>query len=93
MAERDYILDDDGDLEVVNGDFVFGDSQTDDVDILLRLNQGELKYDALCGTNMARRIRGNESPDAIIRALRLQLERDGKNFQDIKDYLKTRISG
>jgi hypothetical protein len=90
---RDYILDDDGDLKIEAGDFVFGDAETDDVLLILGINQGELKSDPLCGTNMTQRIRSQQTPEEIQRAVRLQMQRDGKNFNEIKAFLKTIING
>jgi hypothetical protein len=90
---NDYQLDDDGDLKIEAGDFVFSDALTDDVAMIISINQGELKSDPLTGCNMVSRIRSQQSAEEIQRSVRLQLQRDGKNFNEIKDYLKTIING
>lgn len=90
---RDYLLDDDGDLKIENGDFAFGESDTDDALLIIGMNQGELKSDPLTGCNMVARIRSQQTPEEIQRVIRLQMQRDGKNYNEIKKYLKTVING
>lgn len=90
---RDYQLTDDGDLKIEGGDFVFGESDTDDAFIILGMNQGEWKGDPLTGCNMVQRIRSNQGPTEIERVVRAQMQRDGKNYNELKRYLKTIVNG
>lgn len=91
MTSNDYILGDDGDLVIQNGDFLFGDSRTDDVDLIIATNQGEWKQDPLTGCNMVERMRSKQSPDQIQRAVRIQVMRDGMNFNEVRKHLETVI--
>jgi len=90
---KDYLLDDDGDLKIQNGDFAFGESDTDDALLIIGMNQGELKYDPLTGCNMVARLRSQQSATEIQKVVRLQMQRDGKNYNEIKRFLKTIVNG
>lgn len=93
MAERDYKLGPDGDLIIRDGDFVFDEALDDDVDLLLLTNPGEVKADPLAGVGMLRMLRGEVSQEEIKKKVKLQLERDGKNYEEIREGIKTRTIG
>uniref|UniRef100_UPI0039A41360 hypothetical protein n=1 Tax=Ornithobacterium rhinotracheale TaxID=28251 RepID=UPI0039A41360 len=90
---RDVLLDKQGDLEFLNGDFFAGESTLQEVGILLQLNQGALKSDPLCGVNMFKYLKGKGSRVEMEKQLKIQLERDGKNYEDIKKHLKLIYNG
>lgn len=50
--ESDILLDDSDDLNIVNGDFVIGESTLQEVGIILRLNSGELRNDPVLAPNL-----------------------------------------
>lgn len=83
----DYLHTDEDDLLIRNGDFAVGESEMQEVGIILRLNPGELKSDPVLGPALLRFIRGRD--DERIRQLaRLHLERDGKNYEQLKEQIK-----
>ncbi|MEO8236409.1 MAG: hypothetical protein ABI549_13410 [Flavobacterium sp.] len=81
---KDILLHNDNDLEVVNGDFFIGESEMQEVGIILQMNQGELKSDALIGANLVTMIRSGFNKEKIERHIATQMELDSKNFDDIK---------
>jgi hypothetical protein len=85
---KDILLDKDFDLLIENGDFVIGDSEAQEVGIILSISTGELKSDPLIGANLIQFIRGNASKDTIEKHVRAQLELDDKDYDEIKDKIK-----
>lgn len=85
---KDYLLTDEDDLMIANGDFVTGESTMQEVGIILRLNPGELKSDPVLGPALIRFIKSDADADVVKQAARLHLERDGKNYDDIKEQIK-----
>ncbi|MGB1307537.1 MAG: hypothetical protein ACPG6B_01405 [Oceanihabitans sp.] len=83
----DFLLDANDDILIANGDFVLGDSLTQDVGIILRLNQGELKSDPLLGPNLIRHINSNIDEVDLQTVVKLHLQRDGKDYEEIKKYI------
>ena len=82
--EKDILLGSDDDIDIVNGDFVIGDSVLQEVGVIIRLNSGELKSDPILAPNMIQLIHAKKIDDSFEYRLRLQLERDGKDFDEIK---------
>lgn len=85
---KDILLDDQNDLLIKDGDFVVGESLTQEVSIILRLNQGELKSDPLLGANLIRLINSAVSEDQLQTIIKMHLQRDGKDYEDIKKYIQ-----
>ncbi|CDF80564.1 conserved hypothetical protein [Formosa agariphila KMM 3901] len=85
--EQDILLDDTDDLLIENGDFKIGDSLTQEVGIILRMNQGELKEDPLLGANLLKFINSSVDNNELQTKVKLHLQRDGKNYEDIKNYI------
>lgn len=90
--QNDLLLDADDDLQIINGDFVVGHSLTQEVANILRLNQGELKFDPLLGPNMVSLINSNASAQEIETRVKLHLARDNKNYDEIKQLVTLRRS-
>lgn len=93
MAERDFLLGDDGEMEIRNGDFVHGDSLTQEVGLLLLTNKGEVRWDPLCGCDLLRRTNARLSQSQFERIVKVQIERDGKNYADVVDGIKLITDG
>ena len=85
---KDYLHTNEDDLMIRNGDFVVGESQLQEVGILLRLNPGEIKNDPVLGPALIRFIKSDTPVDVIRQQARLHLERDGKNYEEIKDKIR-----
>ncbi|MBL8002399.1 MAG: hypothetical protein JNL05_10595 [Flavobacteriales bacterium] len=79
------MLGDDGDLVIRNGDFAVADATTDDVALLLLTSKGEHMLDAFVGCDMPRRMNGVISRSQLQRIVRLQAERDGINWDAVRD--------
>jgi hypothetical protein len=83
---KDFLRDTEtGDLMIVDGDFVIGESDDQEVSVLITLNQGELKNDPLLGPNLVQLTEGKEDKNEINKRLRIHLQRDGKDWNDYKD--------
>lgn len=90
---KDIILGEDGDLLIVNGDFAIGDSLTQDVSRILIMNKGELKSDPLLGCNMIELMNSESSKTNIETIVKLNLQRDGKDYNEVKSVLKLNVNG
>ena len=87
VREQDILLEND-DLLIRNGDFVIGESITQEVCAILRLHQGELKSDPLLGPSLTRKVKGPLNEVAFKHKVQLHLKRDGKDYEEIKDHIK-----
>jgi len=85
---KDIILDEDNDLLFKNGDLVLGESEMQEVGLILQSNQGDFKQSPIIGSNLTTEIRGSENKVKRERNLRIQMKLDGKNFDTIKNRLK-----
>ena len=90
---KDFLLDDDGDLLIQNGDFVIGDSLDQEVQAVLEMAQGELKEDPVLGADLFRMVHSNATEADLKQRVKLQLARDGKNYDEIKERMRLRTSG
>jgi hypothetical protein len=82
MDATDILLDDDGDLLIVNDDFRIGLSDEQHIEDILISYPGEYKQSPLCGVNIRRAING--SIDGVVRRdVRLNLEADGYQVNNI----------
>jgi hypothetical protein len=82
--ENDILLDANDDLDIVNGDFVIGESLLQEVGIILRLNSGELKSDPVLAPNLIQLVNSASNNQEFEERVRLFLKRDNKNYEDIK---------
>lgn len=82
--ESDILLDDSDDLNIVNGDFVIGESTLQEVGIILRLNSGELRNDPVLAPNLIQLVNSTSNDQEFEERVRLFLRRDNKNYEDIK---------
>jgi hypothetical protein len=89
---KDILLDAAGDLLIVNGDFVIGDSELQEVETILTMIQGELKEDPIMGANLIHYEKGVLTPDEIKAKASIALQRDGKDFNEIKQGLTLNVS-
>jgi hypothetical protein len=88
----DILLDDNDDINFSGGDFDLGESEMQEVAIILRLQQGALKSDVITGSNLTDFIKGKIDPTSVEKRVKVQLERDGKNYETIKKSLKFKSS-
>lgn len=89
MANTDILLDDDGDLLVVNGDFSFGPSDQQHCAIIFEAHKGEIRENPLLGFGANAYLKTNRTNPKIKRDLRVELNRDGYTDIDLSIDLKT----
>ena len=82
---RDFLVNEAGDLAIVNGDFVIGDSVDQEVAALLVGEKGDLKEDPIFGPNLIALLKSNISEIEVKQIIKNQLKRDGKSYQKLKE--------
>jgi hypothetical protein len=87
----DIMLDNTDDLQIVNGDFTFGESLLQEVGIIIRLHSGDLKSDPVLGPNLIQLIHTKKDEQEIEERLRLHLQRDNKSYDDVKKVLHLKL--
>lgn len=86
--QRDFLLDEDGRLVLRNGGIATGNSFTQEVALLMLTNNGELRHDPLAGCDLVRRTNSRLTQSELARLVRVQVERDGKQWSDVMGGLK-----
>ncbi len=86
--DKDILLNQDNDLDFLNGDVVIGESLLQEVSIIARLQSGELKSDPILGPNLIQLIKSNSKQADIEQRLRIHLARDGKEYNELKQYIQ-----
>ena len=82
LKATDIILEND-DLKIMSGDLCISHSLTQEVKIILRLNQGELKNDPLLGPNLLQLVKGKPAAQDFKERVKIHLKRDGKDYRAI----------
>jgi hypothetical protein len=88
--ETDILLDENDDFDIVNGDFVIGESVLQEVGIILRLNSGDLKSDPVLAPNLVQLVNSAENKQEFERRVRIHLKRDNKNYNELKELINIR---
>lgn len=91
MAGKGILLDENNDLLIIGKRMVIGDSQMQEVAVILEMNQGALKSKPILGAELIQLLKGNASKIDIERRVRIHLEKDGKDYNAIKNKIKTII--
>lgn len=87
---NDFLLDSTGDLAIENNDLLIGDSFTQEVDLVVQSNQGEWKRAPFLGPNLVEKINSGANPREIRQAVKVSLEMDGKDYNEIKEYINVK---
>lgn len=85
---KDFLLDEDNDLKIDMGDFVIGESKIQEVTAILVSTKGEFKDSPIMGLDVVTKIRSGRRFFGLGRDLRLQLARDGKEYDEIKEEIR-----
>ncbi|KAB8153428.1 hypothetical protein EZY14_009350 [Kordia sp. TARA_039_SRF] len=85
---NDFLFDNTGDVKIQNGDFVIGQSLDQEVEMILRMNPGELKEDPIMGAGLIKLINSKGNEKDLRRAAKLHLARDGKSYQKLEKRIK-----
>ncbi|MDB0602645.1 hypothetical protein PL373_16205 [Tenacibaculum maritimum] len=80
---KDLLLDENGDLSIVNGDFIIGNSSEQSVEQLLISKAGEWKEHPQIGCDIQKSMNGLINR-FLERNIRVQLEADGFNIEKLK---------
>lgn len=88
---RDILVSENNDLELIAGDFSIGESLLQEVGLILQSQQGNWKSDPLVGANMVELIKGKHNRTAVEKRIKIQLERDGKDYDTIRKLLRLHI--
>lgn len=90
IMAKGILLDENDDLLFKNGDLALGDTELQEVSLLLRLNPGELKSDPILGAGLIRMIKSNADKRKIQQRVKLTLQRDGKDYDKIRNQINLR---
>lgn len=74
---KDFLLDETGDLQIANGDFVIGESTKQEIQLLLTTKKGEWKQNPLVGGNLQQFLKQRDGQTAALREINIQLKNDG----------------
>lgn len=74
---KDFLTDDNGDLLIVNGDFVIGESSHQHINDIVLSNKGDFKQWPLLGFGAHRYLKTVKKPIDFERDLKIQLEYAG----------------
>ena len=89
---KDIILDSNNDILIQNGDFFIGKSLTQDGLLILSSNTGEWKSDPLLGCNLTTLNNSSGDNATIERRIKMQLERDGKDYDNLKQLININVN-
>jgi len=83
---NDILLDDNLDLQIVNGDFVLGDAEEQIQELILIASQGSFKESPLTGVGIVKYLKSRFTPaevDALRQKIKLQLLYDGYSSANV----------
>lgn len=79
MANKDILLNDEGEILIENGDLKMGDSTGQEIAAMFTLNKGENKQYPYLGPQLIRKMNGKFTDVQIKQELKLNYAADGKN--------------
>lgn len=91
MAGKGIILTDAFDIDIVNGSMVIGESEMQEVAVILSLNQGDLKFAPVLGPSLVRLKKANKRNFEIEQAIRVHLAIDNKDYSAIKNKINVHV--
>lgn len=81
---KDFLLDQNNDIRIENGDFVTGESTAQEIERILVGFKGSFKAFPLLGVEIGRKLKSRETAQEIQREVNEQLEYDGFARVDFK---------
>lgn len=91
MAGKGILLDESGDLTIINNSLDIGNTLLQEVSIILQMNQGHSRFDPLLGANLINLVKTNKSRFEIEKRVKTHLAIDNKNYDEIKDLITTHV--
>lgn len=89
---NDILLDDNNDIKILNGDFDIGESEMQEVALILQSAQGEWKESPLLGPNLYKFINSKVTKTEFEREIALHLAIDNKDYKSLKTKIETFIN-
>ncbi len=89
---NDILLNEDNSLKIINGDFDTGESELQEVALILQSTQGEWKSSPILGPNLYRFINGKTSKSEIEREVAIHLAIDNKDFKTLRTKIETIVN-
>ena len=80
---KDIIVDQTGDLEILNGDIFVNESDSQHLEFIITADKGQFRQFPLIGVGIRRFSSGTFDAQAIRQAIKLQLESDGYNVRKV----------
>lgn len=84
ITSKDFKFDDEGDLDIVNGDFSLTDSDETHIETILKANKGAFFENPLLGVGIINELNGTKSAQELKQNIRRQLVLDGFGVQVVK---------
>lgn len=89
---KDILLNDDNSLKITNGDFDTGESELQEVSLILQSSQGEWKAYPILGPNLFRFINAKSNKAEIEREVTIHFAMDNKDFKTLKTKIETFVN-
>lgn len=89
---KDILLDDNNDIKILNGDFDIGESEMQEVGLILQSTQGEWKMTPTLGPNLYRFIKAKANKSDIESTVAIHLGIDNKDFKTLKSKINTVVN-
>lgn len=80
---KDIITDENGDIEIINGDINVDLSDSQHIDFIVTADKGQFRQFPLVGVGLRRYINGPFNAQEIRQAIKLNLESDGYNVRKV----------
>ena len=85
-------MSEENDIKIVTGDFDIGDSEMQEVALILQSTQGEWKANPILGPNLFRFIKAKTNKAEIEREVSIHLAIDNKDFKTLKTKIETIVN-
>lgn len=85
MAGKGILLGDGGDLLILGKSLQVGNTEMQEVAIIIGMNQGEQKFSPVLGPNIIQLQKAKASKFDIEKRVRIHLAKDGKDYNGIKE--------
>lgn len=92
MTNTDILLNEDDELAIVGDDLVVDESKWQEVQNIIRLIPGQLKFAPMLGPNLIRMINSKVSDLQLKDVIKRNLEADGKNYDELKQQIKLKTN-
>lgn len=89
---KDILLDENNDIKILNGDFDIGESEMQEVVLILQSVQSEWKETPVLGPNLYQYIKSKADKISIERQMRIHLALDDKDYDQLKTKIEAQIN-